>query len=128
MKKEYRELANGVFPSLERTLSVIKEDEYDGAHVYYAKNCTGYENGHTKYVTTEQQIRFVKKDKNGTITPGLQSEQLAYILLDRTQKLNAKYPSAQNEQMVKGLLLFLDACKSRVQDRVSRGVMGKLEK
>ena len=38
---------------------------------------------------------------------GLQSEQLVYILIDRTNKLNAKYPSGFNEEMLRGLIFIL---------------------
>ena len=62
------------------------------------------------------------------MTPGLQSEQLVIALIDRTQKLNAQYPSEFNNKMIAGLQMFLEACKERVQDRISRDVMGKLKK
>jgi hypothetical protein len=128
MRKEYRELESTVYPSTERTLSVIREDDYDGAHVYYAMNCNGFKDGNTEYVGTEQQIRFVKKNNDDSITPGLQSEQLVHILLDRTRKLNDKFPSDQNVKMMKGLQMFLEACKERIEDRIDRGVMGNLKK
>jgi len=128
MRKEYRELNETVYPSNEKTLSVIREDEYDGAHVYYARNCNGFENGKTGYVTTEQQIRFVKKSKDGSVIPGLQSEQLLHILIDRHKKLNAAFPSEFNEDFIAHLEGALQSQRNRVDDRINRGTMGKLEK
>ncbi|WP_159461422.1 hypothetical protein [Dysgonomonas massiliensis] len=49
-------------------------------------------------------------------------------LLDRAKKLNGRFPSEYNKKMIEGLEMFLEACKDRVQDRIDRGVMGKLEK
>ena len=128
MRKEYRELEKTVFPSKEKTLSVIKDTEYNGAHVYYAKNCIGFENGETKYIGTEQQIRFVKKDNDGSIIPGLQTEQVILILIDRTRKLNDRFPSPENQAILHGLQEALHACEMRVKNRIDRGVMGQLKK
>ncbi len=97
-----------VFPSEEKTIQVLEDDIYGGAHTYIIKNCLGF--------------------NDGKMIPGLQSEQLVYVLLDRCQKLNARFPSPQNEKMMTGLQMFLDACKERVQDRLDRGVMGELKK
>lgn len=117
-----------VFPSEEQTISVAESDIYGGAHHYQAMTCEGFSNGVVKYTNNYLSIKFIKKEDDGTINPGVQSEQLVYILLDRTQKLNARFPSPQNEKMMAGLQMFLDACKERVQDRIDRGVMGNLKK
>ena len=79
------------------------------------------------YVDKTVTLQFVHKNEDGTIIPGLQSEQLALILLDRVKKLNAKFPHPTNEKQVAGLQMFLDACKERVQERIDRGVMGELK-
>lgn len=76
----------------------------------------------------EQSIQFVHKASDGTITPGLQSEQLVIALIDRHKKLNERFPSVHNEKMIQGLEIFLEACKERIDDRISRGVMGELKK
>lgn len=132
-----------VYPSEEKTICVMvpEGDIYGGAHLYYVTNCLGFENGktHYQYEDTEedgvaglapigQRIQFVQKNDDGSIIPGLQSEQLVYVLLDRAIKLNARFPSVQNEKMIAGLNLFLDACRERVTERMSRGVMGELKK
>lgn len=133
------ELEARVFPSELRTIvTMVKEgDLYGGAHHYGAMNCLGFENGETKYQVEKhgeelapkgQMIQFIEKLDDGTVIPGLQSEQLVYILLDRHKKLNAWFPSAQNEQMLKGLQMFIDAAESRVKERMDRGVMGELKK
>lgn len=128
MRKEYRELESTVFPSKEKTLSVIKDDDYNGAHVYYAMNCNGFKDGNTEYVGTEQQIRFVMKKDDGSIIPGLQSEQLILILIDRHKNLNDKFPSKFNEDLIAHLEGALAAQKARIVDRIDRGVMGNLKK
>lgn len=125
MKKE---LDYKVFPSEKKTISVYPDEDYGGAHLYSIQNSTGFNNGEATYVDSTQTIQFVQKNLDGTMTPGLQSEQLVYILLDRVKKLNAKFPSDQNVQMILGLDLFLAACQSRIRDRMDRGVMGDLKK
>lgn len=125
MKKE---LEKTVFPSEEKTVSVMDCQEYGGAHNYTLKNCLGFNDGKTQYDTTEQTIQFVHKADDGIVTPGLQSEQLVIALIDRHEKLNARFPSPQNEKMLAGLKMFLDACQERVQDRMKREVMGDLKK
>ncbi len=113
-----------VFPSKEKTLYTYDNN----GHEYCATDCFGFENGKTIYGQKETYLRFVEKEDNGKIIPGLQSEQLAYILLDRQIKLNERFPSQHNEKAIVGLKMFLEAQEERVKDRLSRGVMGKLEK
>ena len=119
-----------VYPSKENTIEVIKPDGYEGAHRYRVQLCTGFnskKNTHD-YVDKTTTIQFVQKNDDGSIIPGLQSEQLALILLDRVKKLNERYPSEYNEKQIEGLTMFLDACKQRIDDRINRGVMGELKK
>jgi len=117
-----------VFPSEEKTISVEDDDQYGGAHRYVIRNCRGFNDGKTEYIEQPQVIQFVKKLDDGTIIDGLQSEQLALVLFDRAKKLNERFPSTQNETMLEGLKIFLQACQDRVQERMSRGVMGELKK
>lgn len=117
-----------VFPSDVETISVDHDELYGGAHRYHAQNCLGFNNGVTEYTNEVQTIQFVQKADDGKVTPGLQSEQLVIILMDRAVKLNARFPSPQNQKMIEGLGMFLDACQERVQERMSRGVMGELKK
>jgi hypothetical protein len=117
-----------VFPSEAKTIAVKDDKEYGGAHQYEIVECKGFSEGKHQYTISTQRISFVHKADDGSMTPGLQSEQLVLMLLDRTQKLNARFPSEQNEKMMAGLQMFLDACKERVQDRIDRGVMGDLKK
>lgn len=105
-----------------------EEYNYHGAHNYQIKECLGFKDGKTEYVDSFQNIRFVKKQDDGTVVAGLQSEQLVYVLLDRTKKLNARFPSSHNEKMIAGLQMFLDAARERVEERMNRGVMGELKK
>jgi hypothetical protein len=116
-----------VFPSEENSIIAHSMDGSD-AHRYEIRDCLGYNEGKTQYDDTSQTIQFVHKRDNGTVFPGLQSEQLVLVLLDRHKKLNERFPSAQTKQMIQGLQMFLDASKDRVKERIDRGVMGELKK
>lgn len=117
-----------VFPSSEKTIQAINDEVYGGAHCYIIRECMDFKDGKTSYVDSKQVIQFIQKLDDGTVIPGLQSEQLVLMLIDRHKKLNARFPSAQNEKMIQGLEMFLDASRERVEDRMNRGVMGNLEK
>ena len=117
-----------VFPSDEKTILVVNDEEYGGAHCYLLRECLGFHDGGTVYTDTEQVIQFIQKQDDGSVIPGLQSEQLVLALIDRHKKLNARFPSAQNEKMIQGLEMFLEASRERVEERMSRGVMGELKK
>jgi hypothetical protein len=117
-----------VFPSEEKTISVEDCVEYGGAHKYTIENSIGFNNGVAEYVDSNQTIQFVQKNADGTMIPGAQSEQLAFVLLDRCVKLNNRFPSNHNEKMITGLKMFIEACEERVQERINRGVMGQLQK
>jgi len=127
-KNKIKMLAYRVFPSEKETIAVKDDDVYNGAHDYYIQLSKGFENGEAQYVNNNIRLQFVQKNDDGTIIPGLQSEQLVYVLLDRAKKLNARFPSEYNEKMIRGLEMFLEACKERIEDRINRGVMGKLKK
>jgi len=116
-----------VFPSEQKTIKVLDDPDYGGAHYYEIQHSTGFNNGEATYVHEYSSIQFIKKSFDGVITPGVQSEQLAYILLDRAIKLNNRFPSPQNEKQIAGLKMFLEACEERVRDRIERGIMGKLK-
>lgn len=127
--KKYGEVENNVvYPSDTASISVDWDPKYNGAHRYTFRNCTGFENGKTQYISSEQSIQFVMKNEDGTVIPGLQNEQLALAMLDRIKKMNSVYPSKVNDLQIKALEIFLDACKLRIDDRIARNVMGKLEK
>lgn len=117
-----------VFPSEEKTIQVECDPIYGGAHKYALLNSIGFNNGKAEYVEGTQTIQFVQKSDDGKMIPGIQSEQLAYVMLDRTKKLNSRFPSPYNEKMIAGLEMFLDACRERIEDRINRGVMGQLKK
>ena len=117
-----------VYPSEERTIFSADDPKYGGGHRYQFLESTGFSQNSAGYVESRQEIHFVKKEEDGTMTPGLQSEQLVIALIDRHQKLNAQYPSDQNARMIAGLQMFLEASKERIQDRISRNVMGELKK
>lgn len=120
-----------VFPATEPSVycAIPKEkDRYGGAHTYLFKKCMGYNESLQKVIYLDDcvEINFVQKLESGETAPGLQSEQLIIALLDRTIKLNEAYPHAYNHEMIAGLQHYLNACKKRINDRLSRGVMGQL--
>lgn len=118
-----------VYPSEEKTIFACDPlDQYGGAHCYTVRHCLGYVDGETRYTSSETLLQFIQKCDTGEVVPGLQSEQLVALLLDRQNKLNARFPSAQNEKAVRGLEMFLEAQRERVEERVKRGVMGELKK
>lgn len=123
-----KQLNATVFPSNQKTISVAEDKIYGGAHKYEMKNCVGFNNGKTQYIDSAQAIQFVQKNDDGSMIPGLQSEQVVIALLDRHKKLNSRFPSPQNRKMIEGLEMFLTACQERVEERLSRGVMGKLKR
>lgn len=127
-KTGFKELGFTVFPSEIKTIEVQDDPIYGGAHLYRIKQMSGIADNKTAYDGAMVYLQFIQRDDDGTFTPGLQSEQVAFVLLDRAQKLNERFPSPQNEKMVAGLQMFLDACRERVEDRISRGVMGQLKK
>ena len=136
MENEFTLIEASVYPSTEKTIAV-KQDQYGGAHHYRITNCLGHNpvSSNTEYAADAemayhkyQDIEFIFKDEHGNFNPGVQSEQLVLMLIDRHKKLNEKFPSTYNEKAILGLQMFLDACEHRVRDRMHRGVMGKLEK
>lgn len=120
-----------VYPSDVNSVSVFvpKGDRYGGAHTYYCVPSLGFENGKAVYNFRHPTIEvpFVRKIDGALTLPGLQSEQLLIILLDRHERLNAVYPSAHHEKFMTGVRMALEALKERVDDRMGRGVMGQLK-
>ena len=117
-----------VYPSDVPTIAVAPDADYGGAHLYTFINSIGFKDGEAQYHDSTQNIQFVQKNEDGTMIPGIQSEQLVIALIDRHKKLNARFPSPQNEVMISCLEGFLQACKERVDDRINRNVMGNLKK
>lgn len=124
----FKQLDYQVFLSEEKTICVVDDPTYGGARCYAVQHSEGFADGKAKYVTEETRIQFVQKNDDGSIIPGVQSEQLAYVLLDRAVKLDNRFPSPQNEKQIAGLRMFLEGCEDRVRDRMDRGVMGDLKK
>ena len=122
-------IRSNVFPSSVHTVSVKEDDTYGGAHEYTFQNCEGFdpEKKDAIYVDSTQTIQFVKMEIDGSMTPGLQSEQLIYALIDRTKKLNDKFPCPENMLAIRSLQTALYWFQERVQDRMERQVMGDLK-
>lgn len=126
--KDPKEVNAVVFPSEKKTIWVENDPKYNGAHKYKVRDCLGFANDKTMYGETYQTLQFVQKNEDGSIIPGLQSEQLALVMIDRAEKLNAAYPSEHNAKQIAGLKLFLEGCQDRIEERMARGVMGELKK
>ncbi|CAL1518189.1 hypothetical protein [Chitinophaga sp. MM2321] len=119
-----------VFPSSQVSVWGTSEEAYnnDVAHQFKLKNCLGFHEGQTVYDDTFQEIQFVQKNEDGTMIPGLQSEQLLRALIARHKSMNAKFPSREGSLAIthmEAALLFL---QERIAERMDRGVMGQLAK
>lgn len=118
---------SAVFPSTENTIVSIKtDDKFNGAHNYEVKPMLRYEPGvGAAYGLEGMPVTFVKKNDDGTWQPGLQSEQLLLLLIDRHVKMSAVFPSPQDDHFLSFLNSALNVLAMRVQDRTRRGVMGE---
>jgi len=123
-----KELNKTVFPSTERSISVEDDPEYGGAHLYVFQNSRGFNNGIAESDQSTQKIQFVQKNADGTMIPGVQSEQLLIALVDRHKKLNDKFPSREGALAITKMEEALHWLQARVEERISRGVMGNLKK
>lgn len=105
------------------------DDVYGGAHEYYLRPSIGFKDGKTQFEPTGLgiDIRFVEKRDDGKVIPGALTEQILIMLRDRHEKLNARFPSSQNEQFQRGITIALDALENRVRERMEHGVMGELK-
>jgi len=127
-KPEVEQLNKTVYPSDVRSIAVATDDEYGGAYKYMFIESLGHENGIPKYAGSEQSIQFIKKDLDGTVTPGLQDQQVLLALIDRHKKLNGKFPSREGALAITKMEEALHWLQARVTERIERGVMGDLKK
>ena len=116
-----------VFPSDKFTISVREDDTYSGAHYYEFSDCRGFNNGITEYTDHKQSIQFIKKEDDGSIVEGIQSEQLLIALIDRHKKLNTRFPSREGALAITKMEEALHWLEARVKERIDRGVMGELK-
>jgi hypothetical protein len=121
-------LPTPVFPSDVLTVGFALDPDYGGAHEYQFQNSLGFNNGKADYDDSYQKIRFVQKNVDGTMKPGLQTEQLLLCIIDRHMKLNNKFPSDQGLKFIRKIEEALTLLEDRVRDRMERGVMGDLKK
>lgn len=112
-----KQLEYTVFPSDEKTIYVEDDPLYGGAHKYLIWCSVGFnpETGKPQYDNSFLEIPFIHKRKDGTMEDGVQSEQLAYVLLDRAEKENSRHPSPYNEKQIAGLQMFLEGCEERIR-------------
>jgi len=119
-----------VFPSDKLTIMVddLIDPDYGGAHSYQFQNSRGFNNGRAEYEDSYQTINFVMKREDGSMMAGVQTEQLLIALIDRHNKLNAKFPSREGALAITKMQEALHWLEQRVKDRMERGVMGDLKK
>ena len=117
-----------VFPSSEKTIIVTNDEDYGGAHKYSFIDSLGHQNGEPVYDFHQMQtVQFVQKNIDGTMTPGVQSEQLLIALIDRHKKLNVKFPSREGALAITKMEEALHWLEARVKERLDRNVMGELK-
>jgi len=118
-----------VFPSGEKSVlvDIDNDPDYNGAHRYQFKESLGFNNGKADYQDSYQSLYFIQKNLDGSITPGLQSEQLLICLIDRHKKLNEKFPSREGALAITKMEEALHWLEARVKERINRDVMGELK-
>lgn len=126
---KFKEIEAKVYPGKENTIKVEDDEKYGGCHLYEVRLSKGFDQvkQDNVYIDKTIKLQFIQKDEDGTITPGLQNEQLAYIMKDRIEKMQKVYPSDLNRSMIMGLELFIDSCKDRAKERMDRDVYGQLK-
>lgn len=92
----------------------------NSGHTYEIENMNG---------TTTQTIQFIEKEKNlagefVTVTEGTTNEEVIDVLIDRLNKLNAKFPCRENAIAITKLEEARLWLGKRTADRIKRGVEG----
>lgn len=126
-ESDFIQLDAVVFPGDKKTIKVQQDETYKGAHFYLIQNSVGFVKDQQSFTDSYTAIKFLQKDESG-VTPGILNEQLYHVLIDRIQKLNSRFPSAENDLQVELLQKCLKACEKRLKERIKRGVMGELKK
>ena len=119
-----------VFPTNEVSVWGTSEEAYNNevAHQFKFKNCLGFHEGQTVYDDSFQELQFVQKNEDGSMIPGLQSEQLLRALIARHKSMNTKFPSREGALAITYMETALLFLQERVAERIDRGVMGQLAK
>jgi histidyl-tRNA synthetase len=94
----------------------------------------GYEDGHAyKFSNIGAGGRFLGSIKFQTgpvargIGNGLTNEALLSVLIDRTEKINKKFPCEQNTLAIGAMKVALGYFNDRTRERKARGVEGRNE-
>lgn len=72
-----------------------------------------------------QSLLFINKSDGAFYHDGTTNEEVIRMLIDRIQKLNAKFPCNDNLLALHNLKLALGYLEQRTRDRQARGVEGK---
>ena len=125
-------LKKTIYPSDQKTIYVSNtEDEYGGAHSYSVKYAAKF-NEQTKQIDYNLgkavKLDFLKKNEDGSWNEGLQSEQLLLVLINRHEKLNAKFPSKDGSRAITHMKKALWYLEKRTKEREGRKVVGELKK
>lgn len=131
----YKELSP-IYPAVKSSVKVFDtDDKYGGAHAYALnltkgmqyKDVDGEKIPAFEYLNERLMIQFVHKSSDDEVIPGITNEQLFQVLIDRMSKLNAMFPSSENNLIIECLIKCLQLSESRTRDRLERGVAGKLQ-
>jgi len=75
-----------------------------------------------------QTLSFYRLNEDGSDVPGTTNEIVLRILINRMQKLNAKFPCRENALAITKLEEALMWLHKRTEDRIERNVEGKHER
>lgn len=119
-----------VFPSEEVSVWGTSDADYPGraTHEFRFQNSRGFNNGQAEYDESFQDLQFVQKLNDGTIIPGVQTEQLLTVIEERHIGLNERFPSEDGALFIEYIQKAKLLMEKRVRDRMDRGVMGELKK
>jgi hypothetical protein len=117
-----------VFPSPEKTISCIVTDgKFQGAHDYLIRPMGSFDpaTNTTLYEDEGIPFLFVKKLDDGTFRPGIQTEQLLHMILDRHPKLNEVFAADTHDEFMGHIQGALNCLERRFRERIDRGVAGE---
>jgi len=98
-----------------------------GAHHIYQITASTERAGHAEF--TQTMIFFQKGAIEESGVNGCHNEDLIKIVIDRLERFQeGPFPSQFNERAIAHLFKALNVLNQRTQERIARGVEGKLEK
>jgi len=74
-----------------------------------------------------QPVVFYEKDAEGNEVNGTTLEEMLRVSIQRLEQLNGRFPCVENEDALMHMNEALKQLNKRTEDRMKRGVEGKLE-